>query len=60
VSEVDADARLAALSDLYRKTDGNMRTCNRNASIICNERQCYLHGCARANNILQGRADDVK
>ena len=46
-----------ALSDLYRKTEGNMRTCNRNASILCNERQCHSHGCARANDILKGCAD---
>jgi hypothetical protein len=42
-----------ALSDIYRKTDGTMRTCNRNAAIICNERLCHVNGCARANDILK-------
>jgi hypothetical protein len=48
---------LESLADLYRRSDGSMRTCNRNAAILCNERQCHANGCARANEILKGAAN---
>lgn len=47
------DEALHALANLYRKRDGDMRTCKHYPDTTCSARHCYLLGCQRANDILK-------
>jgi len=49
---IDPPSPINQLSALYRRADGNMRTCNRYPQESCNQLRCSQRGCHAANEIL--------